>query len=120
MGFREGRDRLVKAKIKMDRLVKAKIKKKAGHEVQIERLIIQTRKEASVEARVIREALKWLAQGIYRDNGKLLDAVYALRTARTGETAVQIRASFPEAPHKEMLRNRSGMPRRGGGTMGGQ
>jgi len=54
------------------------------------------------EARVLREALAWLAQGIYRHNDRLLDAVYALRTARTRETADQIRATFPPSPLQQL------------------
>jgi hypothetical protein len=48
------------------------------------------------ERRVLKAALEWLAQGIYRDNGVLLTAVYSLRTSITGETAKQIMASFPD------------------------
>jgi hypothetical protein len=48
------------------------------------------------ERRVLKAALEWLAQGIYRDNGVLLTAVYALRTSITGETAKQILESFPD------------------------
>lgn len=53
-------------------------------------------KQPTAERRVIDAALAWLADGIYRNNssGSLLDAVYALRTERTGETPEQIRATF--------------------------
>ena len=45
---------------------------------------------------MLKEALLWLAQGIYRSDGDLLTAVYTLRTSQTGETAGQIMASFPD------------------------
>ncbi len=55
----------------------------------------------TLEEAVVRTALAWLAEGIYRGGtraeGKHMDAVYALRSARTGETPEQIRDTFPSS-----------------------